>query len=156
MPTTTSQVQNSPAGAASLVQNSKSIVQSSPAGAAGLVPQIQYVRLYQKDKFQDDSAVYLQWTHNEDSITSLNNMLQYIFTHTSSDDIDLGDESYTLSINTDKKYSLDMIKGCEICSGIFSFPDEFSNIDYKTLIDEWDIGSIITEFSTFSISQHFS
>ena len=117
---------------------------------------IQFVRLYQNDKFQDDSAVYIQWTHNEDSITSLKNMLQYIFTHSSSDDIDLGDESYTLEINTDKKYSLNDITGCDICSGLFSFPDEFSNIPYDVLIKEWDIGSIITEFSTFSISQHFT
>jgi hypothetical protein len=117
---------------------------------------VEYVRLYQKDKFQDDSAVYLQWTGNEASITKLKEMLEYIYENTDPYDIDLGDESYTLEINTHKKYSLKSIKGCQICKGVFTFPEELAEIDYKTLVNEWDLGDIIMSFDTYSIFEHFT
>jgi hypothetical protein len=127
-----------------------------PASTPDTSTPIEYVRLYQKDKYQDDSAVYLQWTGNEAPITKLKEMLQYIYKNTDPYDIDLGDESYTLDINTDKKYSLNNIKGCQICKGVFTFPDEIAEIDYKTLVNEWDLGEIIMEFDTYSISEHFT
>ena len=125
-----------------------------------LIPEIQYVRLYQNDEYNDDSIVYLQWTGNEHAITSLKAMLKYIYKNTDRYDIDLGNEYYTLHININKKLTQNEVdtickKGLGKCSGIFTFPQEFANIDYRILINKWDLGDIIMSFDTDNIYGHF-
>ena len=46
-------------------------------------------------------------------------------------------------------------KGLGKCSGIFTFPQEFANIDYRILINKWDLGDIIMSFDTDNIYGHF-
>jgi hypothetical protein len=121
----------------------------------------QYVTLYQNDEYNDDSVVYLQWTGNEQAITSLKAMLKYIYKNTDRYDIDLGNEYYTLHININKKLTQNEVdtickKGLGKCSGIFTFPQEFANIDYQSIIDEYDLGDIIMSFDTDNIYGHFT
>jgi hypothetical protein len=122
-----------------------------------------YVTLYQEDRVNRDSIIYLQWNGNEKAIKRMKRLIDYINKNSGPYDIDLGDEDYTLEVNIDKKLTEEEVNtlcklgqfDTEICAGKFKFPKEYKDIDYSTLIDEWDLGDIIMDFDTYNIKTHF-
>jgi hypothetical protein len=122
-----------------------------------------YITLYQEDRINRDSIVYLQWNGNEKAIKRMKRLIDYINKNSGPYDIDLGDEDYTLEINIDKILTEDEVNtlckfgpfDCEKCSGKFKFPKQYKDIDYSTLMDKWDVGDIIMDFDTYNIKSHF-
>jgi hypothetical protein len=122
-----------------------------------------YITLYQEDRVNRDSVVYLQWNGNEKAIKRMKHLIDYINKHSGPYDIDLGDEDYTLEVNIDKILTEDEVNtlcrlstfDCEKCSGKFKFPKQYKEINYSTLMKDWDVGDIIMDFDTYNIKSHF-
>ena len=100
---------------------------------------------------------------NHQSIIKTERVKDYINKHSGPYDIDLGDEDYTLEVNIDKIITEDEVNilcklgptDCEKCSGKFKFPKQYKEIDYDTLMEDWDVGDIIMDFDTYNIKSHF-